>query len=112
MHAPEQEVAKYRGKYDQGYAPIREARYRQAIDKGVIESKWEMSKGDVDWESFPNKEWDARCMEVYAAMVDRMDQGIGRITAELQKANALDNTLVIYLQDNGGCSEGYGREDN
>ena len=51
-------------------------------------------------------------MEVYAAMVTVMDQGIGRIVNELKKADALDNTIVIYLQDNGGCAEGYGRRDN
>jgi arylsulfatase len=48
-------------------------------------------------------------MEVYAAMVDSMDQGIGRIVAELRKQEILDNTLVFYMQDNGGCAEGMGR---
>ena len=112
MHAPEREIAKYDGLYDKGYEPIRAARYRKAIEKGVINDKWPISKGTVDWEKFPHKEWDIRCMEVYAAMVDRMDQGIGRIVEQLKKANALENTIVIYLQDNGGCAEGFGRADN
>jgi arylsulfatase len=51
-------------------------------------------------------------MEVYAAMVDRMDQGIGKIVTELKQNHALDNTIFIYLQDNGGCAEYYGRADN
>ena len=51
-------------------------------------------------------------MEVYAAMVDRMDQGIGRIIDVLEKNGELDNTLAVYLQDNGGCAEGYGRASN
>ena len=112
MHAPEAEVKKYDGVYDKGYGPMREARYRKAIEKGVISDKWPMSKGAVDWAKFPHKDWDIRCMEVYAAMVDRMDQGIGRVVDQLEKYDALDNTIVVYLQDNGGCAEGYGRADN
>ncbi len=112
MHAPESDIAKYKGLYDEGYEPMRKARYRSAIEKGVLSDKWAMSPGTVDWEKFPHKEWDIRCMEVYAAMVDRMDQGVGRIIDQLKQANALDNTIVVYLQDNGGCAEGYGRADN
>jgi len=48
-------------------------------------------------------------MEVYAAMIDSMDQGIGRIVAQLEQQGQLDNTLILFLQDNGGCAEGYGR---
>ena len=51
-------------------------------------------------------------MQVYAAMIDRMDQGIGRIVAELERQDRLDDTVVIYLQDNGGCAEGMGRQSN
>ncbi len=112
MHAPESDVKKYDGAYDAGYAPMRQARYRKAIEQGVLDAKWKMSPGAVDWQTFPHQDWDIRCMEVYAAMVDRMDQGIGRIIDELKTANALDNTIVIYLQDNGGCAEGYGRANN
>ena len=112
MHAPEAEIKKYDGVYDAGYAPIREARYRKAIEQGVLSEQWKMSPGAVEWKSFPHQQWDIRCMEVYAAMVDRMDQGIGRIMEQLKAADALENTIVIYLQDNGGCSEGYGRANN
>ena len=48
-------------------------------------------------------------MEVYAAMIDNMDQGIGRIVAELKSSGRLDNTLIFFLQDNGGCAEDMGR---
>lgn len=112
MHAPEAEIAKYKGKYDGGFDPIRKARYLKAIEQGVIDEQWPMSTGAVNWEKNPHKQWDIRSMEVYAAMVDRMDQGIGKIIDQLKKADALDNTLVIYLQDNGGCAEGYGRRSN
>ena len=112
MHAAASDVAKYKGVYDNGYRPIREARRRKAIQEGVIEGNWSLSKGDVEWRDAPRKEWEIRCMEVYAAMVDRMDQGIGRIVHRLEEANVLRNTVFMYLQDNGGCAEGYGRRDN
>ncbi|MDG2224025.1 MAG: glycoside hydrolase family 127 protein [Rubripirellula sp.] len=111
MHAPQADIAKYEGVYNSGYESIRNARYEKAIAKGVIRDQWAMSKGET-WENFPHQDWDIRCMQVYAAMVDRMDQGIGRIVDQLEQAKALDNTIVIYLQDNGGCAEGYGRADN
>ncbi len=112
MHAFKSDITKYQGTYDLGFTPIREARYRKAIEEGLISQKWAKSPGAVDWTTTPNKSWDIRNMEVYAAMVDRMDQGIGKIIDELEAQSALDNTIVIYLQDNGGCAEGYGRSPN
>lgn len=112
MHAFEKDIKKYEGVYDEGYAPIRGKRYEKAKRLGVIEDHWAMSPAAMDWEKFPHKQWDIRCMEVYAAMVDRMDQGIGHLVSELKRNDALDNTIFIYLQDNGGCAEYYGRADN
>lgn len=112
MHAPQEEIEKYQGVYDEGYEAIRKKRYAAAIQNGVLDERWAMSRGAARWEAFEHKEWDKRCMEVYAAMVDRMDQGIGRIIDVLEKNGELDNTLVVYLQDNGGCAEGYGRASN
>jgi arylsulfatase A-like enzyme len=73
---------------------------------GVIEDRWELSPRAGNWSSVKNKDWEARRMEVYAAMIDRMDQGIGKIVDELKKQGVLENTLVMYFQDNGGCAEG------
>lgn len=112
LHAHESDIEKYEGAYDEGYDAIRKARYEKAIELGVIESKWAMSQAAVEWDKRAHKEWEIRSMEVYAAMVDNMDQGIGRIVAALEDNEALDNTIVIYLQDNGGCAEGYGRNSN
>ncbi len=109
MHALEKDIAKYHGKYDAGYTPIRKARIERMKKLGVIAKYTKMSPQAGDWNSVKHKDWEARCMEVYAAMVDNMDQGIGRIVAELKKHNALDNTLVMFFQDNGGCAEGLGR---
>jgi arylsulfatase len=109
MHALEEDIAKYKGKYDAGYEAVRKARYEKAIRLGLIDAKWPMSATAESWEAVKKKEWEARCMEVYAAMIDRMDAGIGRIVAELQRSGRLDDTLILFLQDNGGCAETVGR---
>lgn len=112
LHALESEIAKYDGRYDQGYGAIRQARHERAIAQGVVHPEWPLSSAAVSWDQEHDKAWNARCMEVFAAMVDRMDQGIGRIVSELKSQNALENTLIVYLQDNGGCAEGLGRRSN
>jgi arylsulfatase A-like enzyme len=112
MHALPEDVAKYKGKYDKGYGYYRRQRFERLKELGLIHKDWDLSPQAGDWEGFENKQWEARCMEVYAAMVDCMDQGIGRIVAELKKQGALDNTLIFFLQDNGGCAETMGRGAN
>jgi arylsulfatase len=110
MHALEEDVAKYRGRYDGGYEPIRLARLARMKDLGLVDSRWELSSQWGDWNKVKNREWEARCMEVYAAMIDRMDQGIGRLVGTLRDLGQLDNTLILYMQDNGGCQETIGRD--
>lgn len=110
MHALEKDINKYRGIYDLGYTAIREQRVKKMKGLGILPDEWQVSPKDGEpWSQIQNKEWEARCMEVYAAMIDNMDQGIGRIIGELEKKGELDNTLILYLQDNGGCHESYGR---
>jgi arylsulfatase A-like enzyme len=110
MHALEKDIAKYKGHYDAGYESIRKARYEKMIKIGSIEN-WALSKAPRLWKDCPEKEkaWELRCMEVYAAMIDSMDQGIGRIVSTLKKNGQFDNTLILFFQDNGGCHESYGR---
>jgi arylsulfatase len=112
MHALPQDIAKYKGKYDAGYDPIRKARFEKAAKLGLIDPKQPMCPTAGDWEKVPDKKWEAACMEVYAAMVERMDQGVGKIVAELKRTGQLDNTLILYMQDNGGCAEAMGRTGN
>ncbi len=109
MHAPEKDIAKYRGKYDQGYESIRRARQEKARQLGLIDPRWQLSPQAEDWSKVENKPWESAGMEVYAAMIDNMDQGIGRIVAELKRQGQYDNTLIFFLQDNGGCAETNGR---
>ncbi len=112
MHALEEDIAKYKGKFDRGYGYYRAQRFRRLKEMGLIDPDWELSDQAGDWEKVKHKEWEIRCMEVYAAMIDRLDQGIGRIVAELKRQDELDNTLIFFLQDNGGCAEGMGRGEN
>jgi arylsulfatase len=109
MHALEEDIARYKGKYAAGYGAIRQARLARLKEQGLVDPRWEPAPTVGNWDNLQHREWEIRCMEVYAAMVDRMDQGIGRIVAELQRTGALDNTLILYLQDNGGCQETVGR---
>lgn len=112
MHALEPDIAKYEGTYDNGFEATREARLLKAQKLGVLDETWAMSPLPKSWEDTPHHEWETRSMQVYAAMVDRMDQGIGKIVAELERQDVLDDTLIIYLQDNGGCAEWFGRSSN
>jgi arylsulfatase A-like enzyme len=112
MHALQEDIAKYRGKYDQGYDAIRQARLEKARKLGLIDPGWELTPAATSWANVENREWELRCMEVYAAMIDRMDRGIGKIVSALEQTQRFDNTLVFFLQDNGGCAETIGRRAN
>ena len=112
MHAREKTIAKYRGRYDAGYAAFRKSRLEKMKRLGIVSQDTELSPAPGDWENVKNRAWELRCMEVYAAMVDEMDAGIGRIVATIREAGQFDNTLILFLQDNGGCAEGYGRGQN
>jgi arylsulfatase len=78
------------------------------IDFGLIDAAWALSPRDPavpPWVDEPHKLWQQRRMEVYAAQIDSMDQGIGRIVEALRRQGQLDNTLILFLADNGGCAE-------
>jgi arylsulfatase A-like enzyme len=112
MHARPEDIAKYEGKYDAGYEPIRLARHKKLAELGLIDASLGLSPQAGDWEKVSDKTWESAGMEVYAAMVDRMDQGIGTIVDELKRTGQFENTLILYLQDNGGCAEVMGRTGN
>jgi arylsulfatase len=108
LHAHDEDIAKYRGRFDAGWDRLREARLDRLVDWGLLHAAWKLSPRDPTqppWEEADHKAWLLRCMEVYAAQVDRMDQGIGRILASLTRNGVLDDTLVIFLADNGACAE-------
>jgi len=128
LHAPEEDIQKYEGKYLRGWDVLREERYARMVEMGLVDEDWPMSprEGRVPawdeaedpeaWnpEDYDNKlpmRWMTdrargdRAMATYAAMVDRMDRNIGRIVAEIESQGELDNTLIMFLSDNGACAE-------
>jgi len=110
LHAPEEYIAKCRGRYDAGYEKIRNARYQRQIESGLIDPKIApLSPPDYkeDWESLSPELKQRRIaqMEVYAAMVEQMDENIGRVIELLDQQGRLDNTLIFFLSDNGACAE-------
>jgi len=111
LHAKPEDIAKYRGKYLAGWDVLRQQRHRRQIEMGLIDPKWELpgrDSGTGSWEEEQNKEYEDLRMATYAAMIDAMDQGIGRILDALDEVGAAENTLVMFLSDNGGCAENPG----
>ncbi len=110
MHAKPADIEKYKGKFDAGWDVMRTEKYAKMLDLGIIKSEWKLTDKDAipNWEEVEQKAWYSSLMEVYAAMVDNMDQGIGRIMGSLEEKGIKDNTLVFFLQDNGGCAEEFG----
>jgi arylsulfatase A-like enzyme len=112
MHALPEDRAKYAGKYGGGYEPIRQARLEKAASLGLVDPRQGLCPQAENWNRVKDKRWEAAGMECYAAMVDRMDQGIGKLIAELRRTGQFDNTLILFLEDNGGCAEPMGRTGN
>ncbi|MPY90572.1 MAG: sulfatase-like hydrolase/transferase [Luteitalea sp.] len=110
LHAPAEDVAKYRGRYMKGWDQIRRERYRRLVDLGLISRKWDLAPRPdrvPPWASVTEQEeeqWDLE-MSIYAAMIERMDAGIGRVLGALRKRGLEEHTLVIFLSDNGGAAE-------
>ncbi|MEO1192303.1 MAG: arylsulfatase [Pseudomonadota bacterium] len=108
LHAWPEDVARYDGMYRAGWDAIRTARHEEMNGKGVLQKPWDISPRDAEAPPFadmPMPDWEAERMAVYAAQVDRMDQGIGRVVSCLERLGQLDNTLILFLADNGGCAE-------
>ncbi len=125
LHAPKADIAKYAQLYEQGWDKIRERRYARMQQLGLLDARWPLSPRsgvppnkvatEHGWSNKENPAWDtlpperradlARRMAVYAAAVDRMDQNIGRVVADLKQHSELENTLIFFLSDNGACAE-------
>ena len=108
MHAVKDKIEKYRGKYLIGWDSIRQARHKKQIQLGIFSSPVSLSPRDEvipAWNDVTNKDdWDLK-MSVYAAMIASVDDGIGKITKMLEESGQLENTIILFLSDNGGCHE-------
>jgi arylsulfatase len=110
LHAHKEDVAKYKGVYDGGYGAIRRARYKRQAEMGLFPKSVAMSEpefGDTEWQALSPEERrnESIRMEVHAAMVDRVDQNVGRLVKALKQQGKLDNTLILFLVDNGASAE-------
>jgi arylsulfatase A-like enzyme len=111
LQAFEDDIARYRGKYTKGWDALRESRFQRQLASGLIAAGTELSPRTAsipDWDSLDaskHDEMDLK-MAVYAAMVDRVDQNIGKLVAHLKQLDLFDDTLILFLSDNGGCQEG------
>ncbi len=108
LHAPEEDIEAMRGRYAEGWDVLRERRADRLVELGVLEADWNLSDRDPDvkpWSDTANQDWEQRRMEVYAAQVHRMDAAVGRIVAALEATGQLDDTVLMFLSDNGGCAE-------
>lgn len=106
LHAPDADIAKYEHRYKDGYDALRRARLERMKTLGLVAADTPVYEGHPlwpKWESLPKaqQESEARRMAVYAAMVDNMDQQIGRVLAYLKDSKQLDNTFVFFMSDNG-----------
>jgi arylsulfatase A-like enzyme len=108
LHAHDADIARYRGRFDKGWDALRAERLERLVKAGLLDARWPLSDRDPsqpEWGRAEHKAWLLRCMEVYAAQVDRMDQGIGRIVEALRDTGQLDDTVIFFLSDNGACAE-------
>lgn len=110
LHARPADIAKYKGKYAAGWDVLRQQRLAKQIELGLIDENWIVIDRDdraKEWDQARTigEEWQQLRMEVYAAMVDSVDQNIGRVLDVLDELDVADNTLVLFLTDNGGCAE-------
>lgn len=108
--APEATIAKYRGKFMKGWDRLREERFARQIELGLIDQSWSLTPRPPEvpaWESL-SKEEQVRyddMMAIYAAMIEEIDKSVGKLVAELKERGEYDNTLILFLADNGGNAE-------
>lgn len=113
LHAPEEDVQRYLGKYKDGWERLRKTRHERLVRLGLIDPGWKLPPADPEagsWDDQLHKDWQDRRMAVYAAMIDRMDQGIGQILDAIDQSGEKDHTMILFLSDNGGCSEKYAQD--
>ena len=108
LQAPKKDIGKYDGRYDAGWDALRKSRHQKQVDSGLLPRKWKLSPRPDHipaWDSLSEDErqWETDRMEVFAAMVDVLDQNVGRLVKHLKDKGVYDNTLILFCSDNGAC---------
>lgn len=104
LHARQEDIDKYQGRFSAGWDTLRAERMERLRSLGVLGGDWPLSdrhRRVPSWEDTDSQDWEASRMAAYAAQVDRMDQGVGRVLDRIDELGARENTLVIFLSDNG-----------
>ncbi|MDP6037928.1 MAG: arylsulfatase, partial [Candidatus Latescibacteria bacterium] len=110
LQAWPEDIAKYKDKYLCGWDKLRGERFKRQKEMGLFDDSVTLSPRDPEapaWDEVEDKEEWAHRMAVYAAMVDRMDQGIGQVIQKLKDKGEFENTIIMFLADNGACAEPY-----
>ncbi len=108
LHAPEEAIQKYKGAFDEGFDAISKARYEKQRKMGLLDDRYPLSAPTHSkWEKLSDsaKKDQARRMEVYAAMIDIMDQNIGRVIDKIKSSGKWENTIFMFASDNGASAE-------
>jgi arylsulfatase A-like enzyme len=108
LHALPEDIEKYRGKYMKGWDALRKERHARQIKMGLVKPEWGLTPRDENvpaWDTLSpeKKREEDLTFAVYAAMIDRVDQNIGRLISKLDQMGVADNTLLLFVSDNGGC---------
>lgn len=111
LHAHDEDIAKYRGKYKNGWNELRQARYQRQLNSGLMKPEWKLAplhKSMPNWKKLSAKQKDLMDlrMATYAAMIDRVDQNLGKLVKVLKENGQYENTIIMFLSDNGACFEG------
>ncbi|HAA76975.1 TPA: arylsulfatase [Candidatus Latescibacteria bacterium] len=108
LHALEEDVERYRGRYARGWDALRNERSERLRESGILGSDFDLTPRTAEvseWDSAGDPAWRDLQMAVYAAQIDQMDRGIGRVLDVLDQRGIFDDTLIIFMSDNGGCAE-------
>ncbi len=109
LHALPADIAAQHGRYDLGFDAVRAARFARQRQRGIVDAACELAPrdpGEKAWDDVEDHAWQAARMEVYAAQVAAMDRAVGVLRRALADSGKLDDTLFLFLADNGGCAEG------
>lgn len=108
LQAPADDIVPFHGRYREGWDAVRAARYQRAGDLGIIDPAWPLApraEGVIPWSQTSGQDWQSARMEVYAAQVNILDRGVGQILDTLEQQGILEDTLVLFLGDNGASAE-------
>ena len=108
LHAPAEAIEAHRGRFDDGWEALRQKRLARLVEEGIIACGTTLSDRDPSqpaWADSPDREWQARRMEAYAAQVQALDEGVRVVLDAVRRSGRADDTIVVFISDNGASAE-------